>query len=161
VIHLKRKITVGTIILLFLLIASSYTIFYRAQQPMIQAQKEAVIIAKKEANIQKVEDFYWYNGSETYFTVAGTDNKNEELYVIIKKSGGSTTILNTAEVVTESEAKSITQADKAPKYILEARLGIENDEPVWEVTYKNENGTIGYYLISALSGKWVRDIENI
>lgn len=151
----------GTIIILFLLIASSYTIFYRAQQPMIQAQKEAIVIAEKEANIQEVEDFYWYNGSETYFTVAGTDNKDEELYVIIKKSGGSTTILKTAEVVTESEAKSITQADKAPNDILEARLGIENEEPVWEVTYKNENGTIGYYLISALSGKWVRDIENI
>jgi len=146
---------------LFLLIASSYTIFYRAQKPMMQAQNEAIVIAKKEANIQEVEDFYWYNGSETYFTVAGTDNKNEELYVIIKKNGGHTTILNTQQVVTESEAKSITQADKAPKVILEARLGIENDEPVWEVTYKNDNETIGYYLISALTGKWVRDIENI
>ncbi|MFY9902626.1 MAG: PepSY domain-containing protein, partial [Trichococcus sp.] len=62
---------------------------------------------------------------------------------------------------TESEAKSITQADKNPERILEARLGIENEEPVWEVTYKNANNTIGYYLISAISGKWLKDIENI
>ena len=92
---------------------------------------------------------------------AGIDGNNEELYVIIKKDGGETTVLNTAEVVTESEAKSITQADKKPERILEARLGIENEEPVWEVTYKNANDTIGYYLISAISGKWLKDIENI
>jgi uncharacterized protein YpmB len=157
----KKNVIVGTIVLLFLMIVSSYTIFYRSQQPILQAEKEATAIAETNANIQKVQDFYWYNGSETYFTLAGIDDNNEELYVIIKKDGGETTILNTAEVITESEAKSITQADKNPERILEARLGIENEEPVWEVTYKNANDTIGYYLISAISGKWLKDIENI
>ncbi|MFZ2584257.1 MAG: DUF5590 domain-containing protein, partial [Trichococcus flocculiformis] len=139
---MKKNIIVGAIVILFLMIVSSYTIFYRSQQPMLQAQKEATAIAEENANIQKVQDFYWYNGSETYFTLAGIDGNNEELYVIIKKDGGETTVLNTAEVVTESEAKSITQADKKPERILEARLGIENEEPVWEVTYKNANDTI-------------------
>ncbi|MFY9902927.1 MAG: DUF5590 domain-containing protein, partial [Trichococcus sp.] len=138
---MKKNVIVGTIVLLFLMIVSSYTIFYRSQQPILQAQKEATAIAEANANIQKVQDFYWYNGSETYFTLAGIDDKNEELYVIIKKDDGETTILNTAEVITESEAKSITQADKNPERILEARLGIENEEPVWEVTYKNANNT--------------------
>ena len=157
----KKNVIVGTIVLLFLMIVSSYTIFYRSQQPILQAEKEATAIAEENANIQKVQDFYWYNGSETYFTLAGIDDNNEELYVIIKKDGGETTILNTAEVITESEAKSITQADKNPERILEARLGMENEEPVWEVTYKNANDTICYYLISAISGKWLKDIENI
>ena len=111
----KKNIIVGAIVILFLMIVSSYTIFYRSQQPMLQAQKEATAIAEENANIQKVQDFYWYNGSETYFTLAGIDGNNEELYVIIKKDGGETTVLNTAEVVTESEAKSITQADKKPE----------------------------------------------
>ena len=158
---MKKNIIVGAIVILFLMIVSSYTIFYRSQLPIVQAQKDATAIAEENANIQEVQDFYWYNGSETYFTLAGIDGNNEELYVIIKKDGGETTVLNTAEVVTESEAKSITQADKKPERILEARLGIENEEPVWEVTYKNANDTIGYYLISAISGKWLKDIENI
>ncbi|CZQ82073.1 cell wall elongation regulator TseB-like domain-containing protein [Trichococcus ilyis] len=158
---MKKNIIVGAIVILFLMIVGSYTIFYRSQQPIMQAQKEATAIAEENANIQKVQDFYWFNGSETYFTIAGIDDNNEELYVIIKKDGGETTILNTAEVITESEAKSITQADKSPERILEARLGMENEEPVWEVTYKNTNDTIGYYLISAISGKWLKDIENI
>ena len=101
---MKKNIIVGAIVILFLMIVSSYTIFYRSQQPMLQAQKEATAIAEENANIQKVQDFYWYNGSETYFTLAGIDGNNEELYVIIKKDGGETTVLNTAEVVTESEA---------------------------------------------------------
>lgn len=159
---MKRKFTVASIFLLFLLIVSSYTIFFRSQQPLVQAEKEAKIIAQELAGIEDVKDFYWYNGSEeTYFTVEGFTENLDHFYVVIKQDGGDTLLLDADAIVTEEEAKSILQAEKEPFKILEARIGIETEDPFWEVAYKNEDGSIGYFLISVYTGETIREYENI
>ena len=48
-----------------------------------------------------------------------------------------------------------------PDKILQMRLAQINQEPVWEATIKNNNGTITYYIISAKDGTWIQTIENI
>lgn len=159
---MKRNLVLGSIALLFVLIVSSYTLFFRSQRLMIQAEKEAAAIAEQKADIQKVKDFYWYNGTEeTFFTVEGYNSDGGLLYVVIKQNGGDTLVLDSQEVVTESEAKSIVQAEKSPAVLLEARMGIEDEEPFWEVAYKDEDGRIGYYLIAARTGETIREYKNI
>lgn len=161
-ISMKRKFTITSIFLLFLLIVSSYTIFFRSQQPLVQAEKEARMIAQEVAGIENVKNFYWYNGSEeTYFTVEGLNESLNHFYVVIKQSDGNTLLLDADVVVTEEEAKSILQAEKKPFEILEARIGIEENDPFWEVSYKNEDGSIGYFLISIYTGETIREYENI
>ena len=71
------------------------------------------------------------------------------------------TILQQDAVINEQEARSITKQAKHTDEILEARLGMIKDEPVWEVNYRTKNQRIGYYYISAKNGQWIKDIENI
>ena len=82
-------------------------------------------------------------------------------FAIIPEEGGDVTILQQSAVVNEQEARSITLQDKPDVEVLEARLGLLNGEPVWEVNYRMSNQRIGYYYISAKNGKWIKDIENI
>lgn len=160
--QMKRNFFISTVVLLFLLIVASYSLFFSAQRPLIQAEKEARIIARDTADMIRFEDFYWYNGTQgTFFTVAGWDEADRYLYVIIKQDGGDTTILDSREVVTEEEAKSITQAAKAPARILEARLGVGEDIPFWEVTYKREDGSLAYVAISALTAEVLHEYGNL
>lgn len=152
----------GSILLLFILIVSSYTIFFRSQQPLVQAEKEAKKIAEEVADVDYIKDFYWYNGTdETYFTVEGFTESMDHVYVVIKQNGGDTLLLDADEVVTEEEAKSILQAQKDPFEILEARIGIEEDTPFWEIAYKNDDGSMGYLLISVYTGETIREYNDI
>lgn len=159
---MKRNIVMGLIVVLFVLIVSSYSILFYSQQPMDQAEIEVSQIAKENADIQKVENFYWYNGSnDTYFTVAGYTSENEYLYVVVKQDGGDMTVLNAEEVVTESEAKAILKSIKEPAKVLEARLGIEDNEPFWEVAYKDSNGQLEYVWLSVRTGELLKEYQSI
>lgn len=159
---MKRNLFLGSLVLLFLLIVASYSIFFSAQRPMMKAESEAVSIAQEVAAIRDADDFYWYNGTkDTYFTVAGWDDEGNYLYVIIKQNGGDTMVLDAREVITEDEAKSITQSEKSPERILEARMGIMDEMPFWEISYKKEDGSLAYLLISAQTGETMKEYANL
>lgn len=152
----------GLIVFLFIMILSSYSIFYRSQRPIVQAESEATLIAEQVADVQKVDDFFWYNGNEgTYFSVAGYDADGAYLYVVIKQDGGETWVFDSEEIITEDEAKAIAQAAVDPVDMLEARIGISDDEPFWEVAYKDSNGNLGYYQLSANTGQKIKEFKNI
>ena len=47
--------------------------------------------------------------------------------------------LNQDEFITEQQAKELTREDKGAVDILEARIGLEGDTPIWEISYKQKN----------------------
>lgn len=156
-----KKLLIGLAIGLGFLVVVSAAILQRGMSPYRQARTEAVSYAEQHTDLAQVDDFYWYNGTQTYFTVTGTDSQGTPIVVIIQQDGGQTMVLNEEETITESEAIQLTQEAKQPDKILEARIGVEEGIPVWEVSYRNENHTIGYYVVSLETGEWVKSIENI
>lgn len=158
---MKKNIFIVSIVVMIVVIAFSISVYQTASKPLHKAEDEAFAVAKSNAGLTKVEDFYWYNGTETYFTVTGTNQENEAVIAIVAQDGGDTTVLNQADIITEAEAVQLTRQAVNPKEILEARIGIEDETPIWEVAYKQENGRLGYYVLSLETGEWIKGIENI
>lgn len=158
---MKKGILITVAIVMSVVLVFAITLLMISQDPIKKAEKETIAIAKESAGLVKATDFYWYNREKTYFSVAGLNESDEEIMVIVAKDGGGKTILNQDEFITEQQAKELTQEEKGSIDILEARIGLEGDTPIWEVSYKQENGRLGYYVLTAKSGKWVSDIENI
>ena len=121
----------------------------------------AVEIAAQKVHFTKITDFYWFNTEETYYSLAGITTEGQQLYAIVSPDKKEVTVLQQDAVINEQEARSITKQAKHTDEILEARLGMIKDEPVWEVNYRTSNKRIGYYYISAKNGQWIKDIENI
>ena len=158
---MKKNIFIVSIVVMIVVIAFSISVYQTASKPLHKAEDEAFAVAKSSAGIAKVDDFYWYNGTETYFTVTGTNQEDEAVIAIVAQDGGETTVLNQADIITEAEAVQLTRQAVNPKEILEARIGIEEDTPIWEVAYKQENGRLGYYVLTLETGEWIKGIENI
>ena len=136
-------------------------IFYLSQSERLRAKDLAVEIAAQKVQFTKITDFYWFNTEETYYSLAGITTEGQQLYAIVSPDKKEVTILQQDAVINEQEARSITKQAKHTDEILEARLGMIKDEPVWEVNYRTKNQRIGYYYISAKNGQWIKDIENI
>lgn len=158
---MKKGILITLAVVMSVVLVFSITLLMISQDPIKKAEKETVAIAKETAGLETATDFYWYNREKTYFSVAGLNEADEEMMVIVAKDGGDTIILNQDEFITEQQAKEMTREDKGSVEILEARIGLEGAMPIWEISYKQENGRLGYYVLTAKSGKWVSDIENI
>nr|WP_244244675.1 DUF5590 domain-containing protein [Marinilactibacillus kalidii] len=143
------------------MIVGSVVIYRRSVATYNDTEEQAIAFAIDHSDIVTASEFYWYNDSETYFTVVGETEQNERLIVIKNQETEEIISLNEADTLSKQQAVQMTREARQPKKILEARIGIDDDRPVWEVSYRNQNGRLGYYILSLEDGEWIRTIDNI
>lgn len=136
-------------------------LFINARQPMNQAKKEAVAIAKEHTSLSTVDKFYWFTRKETFFSIVGKDDTGKEIVVIIPKSGETARQLNQADGLTEAVARQLVKERYSQTIIEKASLGIYNDQPVWEIVAENQDQTLTYYLLAFENGEEVNIIQNL
>lgn len=147
-----------TVIIIFMIL-----MFNNAAGPYYHAKVEATNFARKHANLVEQEDFYWYSDSEgSYLTVTGQNGDQASIIVLIRQSDGAIMVLDQAETVSQEAITAQMIEDIAPAQILNYRMGIiEQNIPIWEVTYKKSNGSLGYYIASLETGAWLRTIDGL
>ncbi|MBO0481704.1 DUF5590 domain-containing protein [Candidatus Enterococcus courvalinii] len=156
-----NRVLISLIVFLLAVIVFSSIFYLRSNRPYAQAEKEATALAKKYANLENVDQFYWYTREKTYFSLMGTNEKNQKIVVIIPKSGDKVKVLDQNKGLTEEEAKQKIQEAHPEAVIEKATLGIFEDQPVWEVVAKGTDNSLNYYLITFESGDEVKTIQNI
>ncbi len=156
-----KKITLRSLIVLLLLILIGWGSFTLANQPVRNARKQAITLAKKYTSFKSPGRFYVYNREQTYYTISGKNAKNQQILVIVPQKGGNLRVVKQASGLTRQEAIAQVKATNSVKRVLKAAPGIFNDRVVWEVTYKNAKGNLCYELINFKTGKAVQRINNL
>lgn len=152
------------IILSVLLLAAGIggCVYNNASAPMAKAKNAAQKRLQNETDIQKMDDFYLYQGSSTYYVVIGKDKKQDDKVAWIPENPKKKVVVKKlTEGITEKEAINKLLSEKKPKELLGVRLGMEDSLPVWELSYLDANLNLNYYYIHFDSGKWWRKIENL
>lgn len=146
---------------IIVIVVSTFILYNRAKSPMVTAEKEAVSIAKKYANLDKESEFYRYNRDATYFTVAGTTKTKKKVYVIVAQKGGKVKVLSQSNGQSKNDILTYIWDKKNPSKILNIGLGIYKGVPAWEVSYLNKKKELCYETIQFSNGKTLKSIENI
>lgn len=128
---------------------------------MVQAQEETVELVELDYNVEKVNDFYWVTINESYFTLDFTDDEGNQMYAIVTQDGGDIAYYTSQDLISHQDALSITLSENEPTKLLQPRLGMLDNHPVWEISFKAENNTLSYYYINASNGEWIQTIANI
>lgn len=156
-----KKILTYSLIVMTLLISGAGILINQSLSPLKQAKAETIRVAEREAALTEPVDFYWYNGNETYFTVVGTNDEAEEIIVLVKQDDGSVKVYDQKDTFSKADAIAKVRELENPAHILEARIGMHNELAIWEVSFRQENGKIGYTMVALSDGEWVRTIKNI
>lgn len=156
-----KKFLTGLLVTMLVLIFAVSIILIRSLSPYNQAKAETTDVASRRADLVQADEFYWFNGNETYFTITGKNSEGTSIVVIVQQDGGEIEVLNEADTISKNRAVQLTLDRETPKKILEARIGMDIDRPIWEVSFEQENGSIGYVKFSLTSGEWIRTIKNI
>lgn len=156
-----KKILTALIVILSVFIIAVLIIFGQSMSPYRAARNNAFEHAEEYADLENLDNFYWYNSEETYYTVTGTNGEGEDIVAIIQKEGGHVEIIPLLETISEYDAVQQALSDLENVEILETRIGKDEDIPVWEISFRNPDDTIGYYLVSLESGEWIKSINNL
>lgn len=146
------------ILLIFLLGWISYAV---ANHPRAAARRQAVQIARKYTGLQKTDGFYIYNREKTYYTVAGTNRKGQQILVIVPQKGGNVRVVKQSNGISKNQALTKVWQDEKPKKVLKVAPGVFNDHVVWEVTYQNAHGNLCYDLLKFSNGHLIQQINNL
>ena len=156
----KRRIR-DLLILIILIFLVGWSIYAVGNHPKAEAERQATTIAKRYANLKTRTDFYIYNRENTYYTVAGKNNKGQRILVIVPQKNGSVRVVKQSTGLTEQQALAQVKSNEHPKRVLKAVPGIFNDKVVWVVTYLNSKGNLCYDLINFKTGSYVQQINNL
>lgn len=156
----KRMIR-DLLILIILIFLVGWSIYAVGNHPKAEAERQATTIAKRYANLKTRTNFYIYNRENTYYTVAGKNNKGQRILVIVPQKNGSVRVVKQSTGLTEQQALAQVKSNEHPKRVLKAVPGIFNDKVVWEVTYLNSKGNLCYDLINFKTGSYVQQINNL
>lgn len=160
-IWLSRK-TVTILTFLLLALCSFFLwIFIQSQDELAQAEKEARELISLDYQIKQVNDFQWFTLEESTFSMDFLDKKNQHIYAIIQQDGGDVEYFTPKDIISSNDAKSITASEKKVAYYLNTRLGKIDNNPVWEVIFRDKKDKINYFYINAKTGEWMQSIENI
>lgn len=133
----------------------------QSQARINQAEEETVNLVKYDFNVDKINKFYWVTTDNTYFSLDFIDDEGVHHFAIVAQEGGDIQYFSENEIISEQDANDLTINETSMTNIIQTRLGLLNNEPVWEVTLKNDNNTLTYYYVNALTGLWVKTISNI
>ncbi|WP_025730390.1 DUF5590 domain-containing protein [Atopobacter phocae] len=159
---MKKKIIHTSIIIVLLLMIVLVTIYQKSQAPLFKAEERAIALVKKKHQIKSVQNFYWFHSKKSYWTVEAIDKKDQVFFSVIDTKNKHEKVYLETDILNEKEAKAITMDELklTGKEVKEARLGLIDNEPVWEVNYK-KGASMGYYFLNAKSGQWIKHISNI
>lgn len=156
----NRQLKLVTLSLILFLVLLGIILF-QSSSPMRKAKNQAIKISEEVANISKVEDFYWFTRDKTYFTVVGTDDKNEEKIVLLPQDGSEALVMNQKDGLTGDDAIQVVLDTKETKKIKKISLGMYDKKPVWEVVATAKDNSLSYYLIDFKEGKMTNKMTDI
>lgn len=158
---LKKWLIISSILILCFL-GSIAGVYLHALQPKNQAEETAFEIAKAEAGLKTMDDFYLYHGQEAYSVVIGTANDGEKKIVWIPvKDKKNVVIKNIHSGKTKKEILSLVNKKLTPEKIISVKLGMENSVPLWEVTYIDQSGRYNYDYYDFKTGEWLKYYRSI
>jgi uncharacterized protein YpmB len=144
-----------------ILIGIMIKIYLNATEPIADAKSRATAIVKEKTEITDITEFSLYHGSKAYYVIEGSNKEGEQLIAWVPEKGGKIVVLPAKEGITKSEAINTLSNEVSPDQIIDVRLGIEKNNPLWEIYYRSSNDKINYYYIDFETGEEVREIKNL
>ncbi|MCM3718900.1 DUF5590 domain-containing protein [Fictibacillus phosphorivorans] len=143
------------LIIIGILILTSWQAYYLYNGVFAEQQKKeaaAIELAKKELNLKTVTNIDHFFKNETYYVVEG---KNDQGTDMIAWVGSDKEIYSekAKEGLSEKQMIDYVKKNQNAVKIIDSRLGMEDEIPLWEVVYIDDQDRYTYYYGYFETGK--------
>lgn len=151
------------IISLFMIITItiSAVVYLHAVEPVKAAKEKAVMVAKEETDLTKVDEFNLYNGEESFYVIQGQDHKGTKLIVWMPEKKGKVIVKKASEGLSREQAVKKVREEIGSDEMISVNLGMENGIPLWEIHSRTKGDLLNYHFLIFETGEWLKRIENL
>ncbi len=150
------------VFLLTLTTVITVIVLYNANQPISAAKKVAIEAALASGQLTSASSAEIFNGTTSFVTVYGKGEDGVEKAVFV---GGNSEDgfpeVTMADGISADQAVENVKQELNVKTIHHVVLGMEEKGPVWEVTFKGDNGKLNYVYVFFEDGQWWKRILNL
>lgn len=155
------KILGGIVATLVVIYIICLIIFLVGTNPRTKVEKSTEKIAVQKTPITKVEETYHLNRDTNSYSLIGTDKKGKQYYFIYLPKSKKSYLYSSKDGISEEKVLKLFNTQYPGYKNLQIELGWYKDGPVWEITYKKDNGNYGYVIYSFKSGEKLSYIDNL
>ncbi|SDZ03985.1 DUF5590 domain-containing protein [Bacillus sp. 166amftsu] len=149
-----KKWIFAIIIVIVAVVLYGVHVYNATMEKKIPKESKVVEIAKEKGKLSEVKTVDYYNGKSSYTVVQGLNEKREQTIVWVPEKEGNVLVRKKNEGISEKKALQIVASDRNPKEFVKVKLGAENDVPLWEITYIDQEGRYTYYYLEFQDGKY-------
>lgn len=150
---MKKWIFGISIIIVAVVLYGAY-LYNTTMENKLPEKSKTVEIAKEKGKLTEVTDIDYYHGTTSYTVVQGLDEKGDQYIVWVPEEKGDVLVRKKSDGISEQEAVQIVEEKEHPKEIVKVKLGAENNVPLWEVTYIDQEDRYTYYYLEFKDGKY-------
>ncbi|CAM4102928.1 peptidase M4 [Bacillus manliponensis] len=152
---MKKWIFGVSIIVLVVILYGAY-LYNTTMDKKLPKESKIVETAKKKGKLTEVTNIDYYHFKTSYAVVEGVNEKGDQCIVWVPEKKGDVLVHKKNEGISEKEAKQIVaaEAEAKPKEFVKVKLGAENNVPLWEVTYIDQEDRYTYYYLEFKDGKY-------
>lgn len=155
--HKWPWITLLIIVIIILLVG---LFFHLAKRPQLVERHQTIQYAQKYAGLHNVNNYYYSNLNDTYYSVGGLNKFNQYSYAIMSKNHDDIQVITQKNGISPEKADRIAKTKGSTK-ILNTALSLTDKKPVWVVTSINKNNSLNYVTINFKDGKIIQTLKNI
>jgi len=161
---MKKWVIFISVFVISLSLVISLFVIWTAGQPFRDVKEKAEQVAISEKKLEQVTNSEVFNSNYTYTTVRGTDENGTKKAVFIPTSKNKEMSIEEVQMkdgISKNQAIKIVQEEFKVKEVLHTKLGWEQDNAIWEITFLNENDKLNYVYLLFENGKWWKRILNL
>ncbi len=156
--RMKKIILFVVLVFLVALAAKSFYFYQSILAPLKTVQQQAVDFAQEQYNIQAVISIDFFHGETAYHVIRATI-EGEEKIIWISEDFDQTTIRNASEGITEGQVREIVETELKPEKIVSIKLGMENEIPLYEVVYVDQQNQYSFYYLTFKNGRFLKHFQ--
>jgi uncharacterized protein YpmB len=147
----------GILILAILCIVmwQAVTVYHAALEPKRLTEDKALERAKQEIHFKEIEEVYTYYGNQAYVVIVGTNKDNENIIAFVPEKTDNVIIKKQEEGISRQDAIARVKAERNPKEIVSAKLGIKEGIPCWEIKYIDQKNLFTFYYLTFKNGTFL------
>ncbi|KAA0550227.1 peptidase M4 [Bacillus sp. BGMRC 2118] len=117
---------------------------------------KAIEQANEEVPNLEIIDVTYFNGNESYTIVHGKKDGEEQIVCVPFNEKLDIIVVNPKKGITAQEAVGIVKEERNPTEIKAVNLGVEQNIPIWEVIYLDEQNRYSYFYVTFKDGQFIK-----
>jgi uncharacterized protein YpmB len=156
---MKKWVVAIATVVIAVIVWQLWSLYHGIETKHEQVLDEASAKAKKQYHLKRVLHTTYYHGTHAYYVVEAVNQKGKKEYIWLPDGKGKSFVKSANEVWSKEKVQQFVNSHLHPKKLIDIRLGVEENIPIWEIAFIDQKGRYTFYDLRFDGKDWLKNIH--